>query len=484
MRFKTLLFLLIVSSLFSLSTYTLFADYTIYGEVYNIKTSEAIPGASIRIMNTNKGTYSSTRGKFRIPFLNGKIKIKVSSLGYKSKVFDINKNTDSLKVYLEPVAIMLNGVEKVEAIDVNEVVRRAIARKKNNLKKLKTFQGTLYSKLVMELGGDIFQASSEGSSFTLSASLGDKAPDKYKMFVMETFSDVKTDLEKNKKHIEITQRRQTANMTPESNLMAIGEFINFYDEYIDFFNIEIATPLNHDAFSYYDFEMLDKTILDDRYIYIIKVTPNTNTFPVFEGTISIVEKTYNLIELDLKPSEKTAIPFMEDIHFVQKFSEIERDIWFPTYLFVSAKADVEILKGIMEVNMDVKVTSIFSDVLVNKKLPDYLYKKNYGYDKFYGFVKDSLTGKVDSTRKYRLRNRALLTVAKMADSSDIDYWEKNSLREISKREKEMYRMVDSLVAEEDTLSAKSGDDWLPFDYSPYLDCLGSLFQYPLSRNRF
>ena len=57
----------------------------------------------------------------------------------------------------------------------------------------------------------------------------------------------------------------------------------------------------------------------------------------------------------------------------------------------------------------------------------------------------------------------------MADSTDLSYWEKNSLREISEREKEMYRKVDSLVAIEDDEQNEESSSWLPFDFSPYLD---------------
>jgi hypothetical protein len=462
-------FIIYISIIFFTSITFAKADYSVYGEVYNEKTKEAIPGATIKIKNTTKGTYSSSRGKFRIPFLKGNQTLKISSLGYYSKEISVTPDTDTLIVYLEPGTIMLRGVTKEADIEVDEVIRRAIERKQDNVKKLETFQGTLYSKLVMELGGDMFEAGSDGSGFSLSGTIGDKAPDKFKMFVMETFSEVKNDFVKNKRHVEILQRRQTSNMEAQNNLLAMGDFINFYSEEIEFLNTTMATPLSSNAFSYYDYEMLDKTILDDRYIYVIKVIPNTRTFPSFEGTIKIVEKTYNLIELDLKPSENTSITFLEGLKFVQKFSEIERDIWFPTYLYVTAKADVQVIKGLMEVKLDVNATSIYSDIQVNQELPDYIYKDRFGYDTNFGFEKDTLTGAIDSTRRYRAGDRTLLTVAKMADSTDISFWEKNSLREITEREKRMYIEVDSLVAIEDSTPQKSGSGWLPVDILPYLN---------------
>jgi hypothetical protein len=70
-------------------------------------------------------------------------------------------------------------------------------------------------------------------------------------------------------------------------------------------------------------------------------------FPLFNGTISIVEGTYNLVGLDLKPSKSTSVTFIDSIHIVQKFEEIENNIWHPAFLEVSGKARVEAIKGII-----------------------------------------------------------------------------------------------------------------------------------------
>jgi hypothetical protein len=414
-------------------------SYSVYGEVSDKANGEAIPGATIKVVGSNKGTYSSTRGKFKIPFLFGKVKLKIMSIGYETQFVDVDETTDTLFIKLVASSVRLKEATVIGNIEPKDVIKRAIARKQENQKKIITFKGLLYSKLVMELDGNVF-GSTGNNSISVGSTLGTKAPEQYKMFLLETFTRMSVDYEKNIKYREIIQRRQTANIKPNDNVMALGNFFNLYDDEINFANANFVTPLSKDALDYYDYKILRKNILDDRFIYEIRVTPKTDTFPLFDGIIKIVEGTYNLIELDLKPSKSTAIAFLDSLHIIQKFEEIKENLWHPSMLEMAGKARVDIIKGIVDVKLDVKASSIYSEMEVNVPLPDSIY----------------------------LENVKKLSVAPLADSSKTEYWEKNSLRDISEKEKLMYVKVDSLVAIADTIKKDSSK----FHYSildPYLD---------------
>jgi hypothetical protein len=406
--------------------------YTIFGSVIDSETKEPIAGATIRLTDSKQGTYSSSRGKFRLPVPHGEHQLKISSLGHESTTLTINSKTDTLLIKLKPSSVKLRDVKVVADIDANQVIKRAIEKKKENQDKLKTFSGLLYSKLTMELAGSVF-ANAEGSSnsISLSGSLGKKAPDKYKMFVLETFSKNFMDYDKKINHSEIIQRRQTANIQPQANLLALSNFLNFYDESISFITTDIITPLSSKAFDYYSFSIKDRTTLDDRYVYVIEVIPTTKVYPAFYGTIKIVEGTYNLVEVDLKPTSTTAITFVDSLHFMQKFEEINKDIWHPTLLEITAKARVDIIKGVVDVLLDLDASSIYSDIKINEPLPDSLYQKKMPF----------------------------ITVSKLADSTKLDFWEQNSLREITPKEKEIYHQVDSLVALDTSKDKATSINW-------------------------
>jgi hypothetical protein len=415
-------------------------DMTVVGRVFGKATGDAIPGASIRIPNTNKGTYSSGKGFFRIRCDKNIRELKVSSLGYESKTVEIGQS-DTLFIYLNESSVQKKNITVTGNIEPNEVIRRAIEKKNDNLGKLKTFKGTLYSKLNIGLDGNLI-ASGGSNSISIGASTGGSS-DQYKLFLLETFSETYVDYQNKKSSSKILQRRQTANIAPNDNIMAVGNFISFYDNEVNIIRTRIQSPLSDDALDYYDYEILEKEQLDGKYVYVIKVIPNSRIFPSFDGVIKVLEGDYNLVEAKLKPSESTAITFIEDMIINQRYSESTEKIWYPSYLEISGKAAVDVVKGILDLKVDVTATSIYSDVQINVALDDSLF---------------------DDGRRRKV------TVASDADSTKIEFWENNALREITAEEEAIYRKVDSLFTEDTSIvdrEPKSIDwSWMPYyDYN-------------------
>ncbi|MBI5324205.1 MAG: carboxypeptidase-like regulatory domain-containing protein [Ignavibacteriae bacterium] len=440
MTYAKIYFTFLLLTFSFLSSGILFSQETLIlsGTVIDTDSKITIPGATLRVLNTEKGTYSSSSGKFRLPIPAGATKLKVTSLGYETKIIELTGITDTLYIKLKPSSIKMKSVDVTGKIDANEIIKRAIERKEDNLKKLKTFSGTLYSKLVLELEGSIFGGSTQGG-IQIGSTIGETAPEKFKMFVLETFSKTYKDFDKNITHTDIIQRRQTSNIPPQQNLLAIGNFMNFFDDEIDLLNTKIPTPLSNSAFSFYNFELIERNNLDDRFVYLLRVHPVTNTYPAFTGTISIVEGTYNLIDVSLQPSQNTAIPFLDSLKFLQKFEESPQGVWYPSFLEVTANARVDIIKGLLDAKAYATATSIFSETIINEPLPDSIY---------------------DSEKP------RLITVSKGADSIRTEFWENNSLREITPREIRMYHEVDSLSAISDSLEKEKSSQF--FDYLPDL----------------
>lgn len=414
-------------------------EKTIVGKVLSKDNSEILPGATIRVPNSNIGTYSSSRGIFRLRVPANVKTIRVSSIGHISENIKIESADDTIMVYLRSSSVEKTNVLVTGEIEAKEVIKRAIIRKEENVKKLKTFKGRLYSKLNIELDGSIM---TDGDIVSISTSTR-KENDKYRFVLTETFSDIFYDYEKKIRHTEIIQRRQTANLEPSSNMMAIGNFISFYDDEINLINTKIVTPLSKDAFSYYNFQIIEKQTYDDKFVYLISVTPSTKLFPAFVGTIKLLEGDYNLIETDLKPSDNTAITFFEDMSIKQKYSESVEKIWYPSYLEIGAKAAVDFIKGFLDIKANVKATSIYSDVEINKALPDSIYDK---------------------------AERRSISVLADADSAKKEFWEDNSLREIMPEEEALYARVDSAFVRDSiqTQTQKKTFSWrvMPFfDYN-------------------
>jgi hypothetical protein len=390
------------------------------GTVVDAENSRPVPGATVRIESLKKGTYTSARGTFRLPLPPGRYKHGVSNRGDQEQRQEITTDAPHLSISLKPSSVSMQGIEVSAEMDADQIMRRAIGKKEENLAKLKTFQGLLYSKFNLEIAGNAFGA----------------IKDDDRMVILETFSRNYYDSEKGIR-IDIIQRRQTANIPSDQNLFAFGNFFSFYDEEIPLLNATVLSPLSHDPFSRYEFSLIGRTTLNDTTVYIIGVKPATKVLPAFEGTLKIVKGTFQLIEADLSPSKTTAISFVRDLHFFQKFEKFQDDIWQPTYLQVKGQGNVEVVKGLAEITADFTATSIFTEAQVNAPLPDTVFD-----------------------------NPSIIAASPTADSSRPEFWKNNALSELTPREQEIYQQVDSIVTAMDTTKPAAQFD---LNISPYVD---------------
>ncbi len=397
----------------------------IVGKIFDKETKKPIPGARVQILNSNKGTYSSSSGLFKLSNVQVGSRILVQSIGYENASKEASFGLDTMFIYLLPSPVKLKEVEKVGEIEADEIIRRAIKRKRDNLDNLKTLQAQVYSKLFLELGGVAFESfvdsTFEGRMLKARAKLNkneDSLGFEYaRNFILETFSNTYIDYANNVKFSEITQRRQTANIPNELNQIVFSDFLSFYDETVKIVSTEFVTPLSDDAFKYYSYELINKESYGNLYVYNLKVVPKTKLYPTFTGTMKILEKNYNLLEIDLVPSENSTIDFFKGIRYLQKFTNLSENIWQPTFLEVSGVVNVIIIKGFLDFDIKFRVVSILSDALINQPLPDTILDK--------ARVKD-------------------VVINQYADSTSLEFWENNSLVETTEEERKIYQKVDTI----------------------------------------
>jgi hypothetical protein len=389
------------------------------GTVVDAESGAPISGAVIRAIDLRSRTYTSSGGRFRLPLPAGTHRITASSLGYNDTTISITTGVAAITIRLRPSSIRLQGVEITAGLTADQIVQRAITRKEENIRKAKTVQGLLYSKFALGIEGEAFGQIEESD----------------RQVITETFS--RSYFSERGHRLKIIQRRQTANIPANSNLIAIGNFLSFYSDELQILNANVPSPLNPNTLSRYEFSLRERTSLNGQTVYVIDVRSSSRLLPAFEGTIKISSETYNLIEVDLKPSESTAISFVRNLRFEQKFEKFQDDIWQPTYLKVTGNANVEIVQGFAEIDATVTATSIFTELLVNEPIPDSVYAEE-----------------------------EIITAAPTADSARPEFWEGNALSELTPEEKATYERVDSLVIAADTVTSRGG---LDFDIAPYLD---------------
>jgi hypothetical protein len=120
---KWVLFFFIISS-------RVIGQHAVEGRVVDKETGEAIPFASIGILETPHGTISNLQGEFSL-LISDSSSIKVTCLGYESLV--INSIDKMELIQLKPVATQLGAVLITnKPVNPNKIVRKAFASISNN----------------------------------------------------------------------------------------------------------------------------------------------------------------------------------------------------------------------------------------------------------------------------------------------------------------------------------------------------------------
>ncbi|MBI2793923.1 MAG: carboxypeptidase-like regulatory domain-containing protein [Ignavibacteria bacterium] len=402
---------------------TLYAQTVITGIVVDSTTDQPIGGASIRIVGTTRGTYTKSNGEYRLPLTQGATTISVRSIGYRETTVAIG-NRSSIRIALIASGVLKGQVTVTADITPEEVVRRAIERKEENSKRIKTLVSTLYSKMNVGIVGEGLM--SKGVSNAM---------------IAETFSRVYDQrLPTKKKRVHILQRRQTKNILPKQNLAVFDQFFDFMDDEITILETRLVTPLSKEALDEYQFRIIDKKPLGDQMVYQIAFEPRSRIYPGFEGNLTIIEGTYQAIAAEFAPTDETAFPFLKGLKFAQRFEKLNDTLWVPMYAHSSALVKFQVFVGLFEMSADVSVETYVTDVEANIEIPDSLLQPPIDTSKQSEVKVTSRSASV-SVRQ----NNKIVTVENDADSIRPEFWDAHAFAELSEKEREEYRKVDSMV---------------------------------------
>lgn len=386
------------------------------GTVVDAQTGEPVPGASVFAVRAQRGTYSSVRGFFRLVLPHGTDDtLRVRSLGYEERCFPVRGGESPLRLALAPAPIGVEAVPVVAELSAEEIILNAQQRRQQNWGRVRTAHALVYSKLVLEAAregsGEVELRQRQQEQVTTARLREDTV-----FAILETFTRWYYDAARGERAV-ILQRRQTRNIPSQANVLVFGNLGSLYQERVRFFTVEIPSPIGPEALERYRFRVRErKPWGSHRLVYVLEVEPRSRIFPAFEGTIAIVDSTFALVEADLRPSGTTALPFLQQLRFVQRCEHFPGDIWFPTFAELSGTYGVSVFRGVLEVGGRFVLTRIVTEVHLNEPLPDTVF-----------------------AAEQRIQ------VAPLADSVQTEFWQRYALAELSPRELEMYRRMDTLA---------------------------------------
>jgi len=349
-------------------------QYRLSGKVFDSKTGKPLEYVTIKVSDTTYGTTADKNGIYILKADKGSYKIIFSMVGYftDTQAVYIDSSDAERNVFLNPSELFTETIEVLGEDPAYDIIRKAIKYKKEFRSKLKEYDYDAYTKFIIRSDlSPVKKDSLTEGGFPILAILESetngyfKKPDKYKEIVKS--------------------KRETANI-PRG--VAIPYIVNFYDDVIKFNELKVTGPLADDAMDYYEYHLAGLTSIDSSKVFKIDVKDGSGIFPLFYGTVYIMDSTFALVKVDLSNNEASKPFGVDNINFRQKFTAFDdvsgSKFWMPTD--VQINADIS-FAGLFRLSGD--VFTIVSGYRLNQKAPPGIFDE-YVIKVLPGAKKDSL----------------------------------------------------------------------------------------------
>lgn len=348
------------------------------GRVVDAETGKPLPQANLRIAGTYRGTITNQQGHYTLEVDSLPATLVVRYLGYETARRRITEASDPVQSFrLTPSAVKLEEVVVTGSGNPGEtIMQRVIEHKQKWWPELKSYAVEAYNRFT--LGGDT----------TIAA-------------IAESQATAFWDAERGTREVVRDQRgtarlSQLLNQAPEGvSLPAAATVLNLYRDNVEIFGNRMVGVTHPDALDYYSFSLDMTRAIDGRRAYRIRVEPESRLSSTFQGTVTVLDSTYALIEAHLRPTAAlgtTRLFKQVDIAFEQQFSNFGGPYWLPVDFRARRGFDLQVpvLGNLSDVR--IRQVSRLSEYRINVSVPDSLYDSK----------EDSPVVGVDTVRALRL----------------------------------------------------------------------------------
>lgn len=192
--------------------------------------------------------------------------------------------------------------------------------------------------------------------------------------------------------------------------------VNFYDNFIDLFNIRFASPLAEGGRSFYDYFLVDSTCREGRKVYKIRFHPKRTTTPVLDGEINIDSASFALESVTARMPRGVNVNWVRHLQLENENRRLPDGRWFRARDRVSAEFSISEADSTKLTSFLGTREVVYSDVRIGEPIPDEV---------------------------RRMDNNVVIEKHDPGEDAEA-YWETIRPYRLSDRERRIYNMVDSV----------------------------------------
>jgi len=414
--------------LFCLASISALAQTKIGGHIYD-EANEPVAYANIYFEGTSIGTITDENGNYYLEDEETYETVVFSFVGYKTQNIKLTKRVNyEFNVILKEDAaalqevVLVVGKQSKKNNPAIDILRKIWDNKRSNgLKQYKQYQYDKYEKVEFDLNtidsATIKSKLFKGMEFVFEQVDTSKVTGKtyLPIFINESSAEIYGD-NIIKEEREVLKGNKNSGF---SNNQIIIDFIDdlyseydVYDNYLKFFDKSFTSPISRTGIQTYNYVLADSSYRDNKWCYNIIYYPRRKNELTFKGDFWVADTTYAIKEINMQASKSANINWVKEIYIEQEFDVlndstflIKRDYFMSDFAF-NKKEKSQGIYG--------KRTTLYDNYKFNEKKDPKFYK-----EKIYSFDED------------------------LYNQND-EFWDKNRMETLSKDEKGVYVMLDSL----------------------------------------
>jgi hypothetical protein len=403
------------------------------GYIIDAITKKAVPYASIVFYNSKNGTYSDNNGYFILTNNTGIKKIKITSVSYEPlEVNIIPGKTQELKILLEAQNTKLNEIvvnpgknnyrnKDNPAVEIiNNVVKNKDINSNKNFDYLeyKKYDKTQFA--LSNLSEKFMNRKSLKKFSFIFENIDTTKLEGAKIlpiYMKETLSNYyyQKNPEKSK---EIINADKMVSFDGYVNNQGMSEYLNYmyqniniYDNTVTFVTNIFLSPIANSATKFYKYYIQDTTFIDGENCVKLFFSPRNNTDMLFNGFLYItLDGSFAVKKVDMSVNKNINQNWVKDVSIIQEFEYIQD---FGRFIKSDEiTIDFGVSKNSMGIFGQRKV--IYNNYLINKIIPDSIFEET-----------------------------KILQLEDVYEKNN-EFWETNRPQELSKSEKGIYTITDSI----------------------------------------
>ncbi|MDE5814738.1 MAG: DUF5686 and carboxypeptidase regulatory-like domain-containing protein, partial [Alistipes sp.] len=399
------------------------------GRVTDAATGEPLPFVSVLFPNTTTGISTDEEGVYSLETRDTVSLVEATMVGYHSQTKPVVRHAFN-QVDFALVTREL-GIDDVVITPgenpAHPILKGVICNKpKNDPAQLPLYRCATYTKMQLDLANikGHFRNKRMQRNFGFIFDYVDTSALTGRAYLPAMITETTADYYHSRHPVVSREVIRASRMSGVDDSFSIAQFtgslqqdINFYDNFIELFDVRFASPLADGGLSFYDYFLIDSlNKVDGRKTYKIRFHPKRLTTPVLDGEINIDSATYALQSAAVRMPKGVNVNWIKQLQITNSNRMLNDTTWFRENNRMTAEFSISMADSSKIISFIGTREVSYSDVRLNEPIPPEVLKMNNSV------VIDS----EDSGRK------------------DDSYWETARPYRLTEKERNIYAMVDSI----------------------------------------